>query len=425
MNLLLSERLPLRTTRMLGDYAEDQVLPHRLGDLRHAPFPLIRLADGELFAADHPMTITGFQVDRVDVKGYDFQLRSDSLGNTWTVVRPAAPPPSDAKLSATGIGRLDTRTGNLIQNPAEIMEYILRLAGRSEIFPRLRAEASAAGLALAGSIDSAQTIRAWLNEIAYSAGAIWTAQDARLYPTTTVKPPVVDLDKLSALGIAVTSILDDTADVLRVSYDWNAADGKPQHYVELSANPQRYGGVVAEVVLKWLRTPANAEAVGRRILQRMAGVRYNVTHATNRTDLRPCAWTRLNAHPQWPIDGADPVAMVLAVDVTPQAKTVQVQSEVIASVPVITVTAHSDALPAEVGGGVEVAELNGIATFTLVDDNARPIQDARVSLDGAPAKKTDALGRAAFPVVPSTPPKAHTLAMEAPGKTPVTIQVLL
>jgi hypothetical protein len=424
-NLLLSEKLPLRTTRMLGDYAEDQVLPHRLGDLRAAPFPLIRLANDEWFVADHPMTVTGVQIDKVPITGFDAPLRSDSQGNTWTVVRLAAPAPTDAAVSATGIGKLDPVTGNLIENPAELMQYVLKLAGRSEIFPRLRAEAAEAGLRLAGSLDSVQPIRAWLDEIAYSAGAIWTQQDARLYPTTVVKGPVTELDKLSALDIAVTSVLDDTADILRVSYDWNAAEGKPQHYVELSANPQRFGGVTAEIVLKWLRQPANAESVGRRILQRMAGIRYNVAHATNRVDLRPCAWTKLVAHPQWPIDGADPVLMVIAVDVTPFTKTAQVQSEVIASVPVITVTAHSDALPAEIGGGVSVAVLNGVATFTLVDNDARPIQDARVSLDGAPAKKTDALGRVSFEVVPSNPPKAHTLAMEAPGKTPVTMQVQL
>lgn len=424
-NLLLSELLPLRTTRMLGNYAEDRVLAHRLGDLRDAPFALTALANGEWFAADHPMTITGVQIDKAPTTGFDAPLRSDSQGNTWTVVRLAAPAPAGTVVSATGIGKLDPITGNLIENPAELMQYVMRLAGRSEIFPRLRAEAAEAGLRLAGSLDSAQPIRTWLDEIAYSAGAIWTAQDARLYPTTGVKGPIVELDKLSALDIAVTSILDDTADIVRVSYDWNAAEQKPQHYVELAANPQRFGGVTAEIVLKWLRQPANAESVGRRILERMAGIRYNVTHATNRMDLRPCTWTRLKAHPQWPIDGDDPIPMVLSVDVMPQTETAQVKSEVIASIPVITVTAHSDALPPEIGGGVSVSVLSGIATFTLVDNDARPMQDARVSLDGAPAKKADALGRVAFSVVPSNPPKAHALAIEAPGKVPLTIQVLL
>ena len=43
MNLLLSELLPLRTTRMLGDYAVDAVLAQRFGDLTRARFPLVQL----------------------------------------------------------------------------------------------------------------------------------------------------------------------------------------------------------------------------------------------------------------------------------------------------------------------------------------------------------------------------------------------
>ena len=42
MNLLLSELLPLRTTRELGDYSVDAPLPHRLGDFRKARFKLLR-----------------------------------------------------------------------------------------------------------------------------------------------------------------------------------------------------------------------------------------------------------------------------------------------------------------------------------------------------------------------------------------------
>lgn len=61
--LLLSEALPLRTTRTLGDYAEDAVLPERFGDLTAARFPLIRLSDTEWLAAAHAMEIADVFVD--------------------------------------------------------------------------------------------------------------------------------------------------------------------------------------------------------------------------------------------------------------------------------------------------------------------------------------------------------------------------
>ena len=40
---LLSEPLPMRTTRDLGDFAADAPIPYRLGDLRAARFPLLWL----------------------------------------------------------------------------------------------------------------------------------------------------------------------------------------------------------------------------------------------------------------------------------------------------------------------------------------------------------------------------------------------
>ena len=90
MNLLLSELLPLRTTRALGDYAEDTILPEVLGDLTEAPFPLIRLDDSRFFAADHPMEVTAVYVER--------QLVAD-----WAMVLEAGVPTnlSDSTVRAT------------------------------------------------------------------------------------------------------------------------------------------------------------------------------------------------------------------------------------------------------------------------------------------------------------------------------------
>ena len=75
MNLLLSETLPLRTTRMLGDFAEDEVLPQRFGDLRHSRFRLIKLSLTEWFAADHPMPISNVYIDDEETDGWAQELR--------------------------------------------------------------------------------------------------------------------------------------------------------------------------------------------------------------------------------------------------------------------------------------------------------------------------------------------------------------
>lgn len=421
MYLLLSEPLPLRTTRMLGDFADDRVLPHRLGDMRASRFELVKLTDSEWFAADHAMTVTDVQIDDESVAGWDQQLRTDGAGNTWTVVRLAAAAPRDSSVTASGTGRLDDRTGRLIENPADVMEYVLRLAGRAEIFPQLRAEAAAESLTLAGSLDALKSIRSWLDEIAYSCGAIWTTEAARLYPTSTVVGPVAEFYPETAEKVVVESDVDDTCDVLRVSYDIDGSTDRAAHYIELSARPLRYGGVSKEVTLKWLRTPANAETVGRRMLQRMAGELYAVALTSDQTTIRPCQWARLNNHPQWPIDATSPVGMVLATDVAPDQNSTEVVLEVVASTPTVAVTAHSLAVPRGTSSALDVVYSNGVATFTITDENGQPIRDAFVSLDGGQAKRTDQQGRVSFEATPG----AHVIAVDAAGYEPFQLGITL
>ena len=195
--------------------------------------------------------------------------------------------------------------------------------------------------------------------------------------------------------------------------------GKPQRYMELSASPQRFGGIVVEMTLPWLRTPANAEAVGTRVLARMSGRRYRVTYSTDRIDLRPGNWTQLDEHPEWPTPDVDPHLMTLAVDITPQANTTIVEAECILSAPTISVTAHSVAVPPTAGAAIEVTVANGIATFKLVDKDGQALRGARVSFDGSPAKTTDAQGTVNFNANRGT----HTLAVEAEGVTPFTVTI--
>lgn len=421
MYLLLHENLPLRTTRMLGDFADDRVLPHRYGDLRASRFSLIKLTLSSWFAADHAMQISAVQVDDEETLGWQQETRSDVDGNTWTVINLAAPAAPDAIVTASGIGKLDPRTGRLLENPADIMEDVLRLAGRSETFPQLRAEAAAEALNLAGSLDEMKSITAWLDSIAYSAGAVWTPPLARLYPTTSVRGPVTDLDRFSTVNVIATSDIEDTCDVLRVSYNRDESNDRALAYVELSARPYSYSGVSKEVVLPWLRTAQNAESVGRRMLQRMAGRTYAITLAgigEEGSAVRTCEWVRLVDHPGWPFDASDPLLMTLAVSVDPSKRHNEMTLEHIATYPAIVVSAHSLAVPVGVGAAVDIVISNGVVTIGVTDEDGHPLANSWVSLDGGVAKKTNAQGKVSFSITPANPPRKHQFAIESPGFTP-------
>lgn len=418
----LTDPLPLRSTRMLGDYAEDLPLPVIIGDWTESQFPLIRLSPTRYFAADHPMEITKAFTAKQQTAGWERALESDDAGRTWTVVIFAAPVPQDVAVSASGRGILDATTGALIENPGDAFALITNtLGGRDDDWSRLRAQAS--HLKVKGRLAERKAIKLWLDDVAQSVGAIWWHGDALLYPATDDSDPILDLDKseIKVGTLKASASLTDTADVLRLAYDQSDASNRAQHYIELSASPQRYGGLSKEVVYGWLRNPDNAEAVGRPVLQRLAGERYDVEFLSSNMSLRPGMKVRPVAHPEWMIPGDDPIVRILQVELDRDNHSVDVRGETVIGEAVITVTAHSLALPDTVAASIDVSVRNGVATFGIEDEDKRPIANARVALDGGAPKTTDAQGKVAFAVTAGV----HELAVEAAGYVPFTLQITL
>lgn len=416
MNRLLTEALPLRTTRDLGNYSVDAVLPLRIGDLTTARFNLIRLTDTDWLAADHAMQITSAFIDAVSTDAWDYLTRSDGKGHTWTVVRFGSPVPQGSQASACG-------RGIPLSNPAEIMEYLFRFHGLDNTFPDLRAECAAAGFRISGSIESAVALATAIDVIAGSVGAIWTPTSGRLYPVSAVVGYVEQLSEYQADGVQVGATIVDTADILLLSYDVSDATGRPQQSIQFTASPQRYGGLVQEITLPWLRSAANAAAVGVPWCQRIAGERYSISYSSPETDIRPCQWTRLIDNPELalgPLKDTDPDVMVLAVTVAPDSDSALIEGEVVLSRPRVSITAHSLALPDTTSGGIDLSISGGIGTFTITDQNGNAIANARVSLNDSPPRTTDSQGNVEFPVQPGT---TYTLNVEAAGMTPFSIQV--
>lgn len=412
--LLESEQLPLRTTRALGDYSADAALPWLFGDLTAAPFPLIRLSETRYFVADHPAEVTKVFIDRQEVFGWATSLETDGT-RTWTVVTFAAAIDPDAAVSACGRGLRDADTGELIENPADMLHALYAIAGRDEDFSDLRAECS--GLRAATRVSERTAIKVAADRLTQSFGAIAWHGGARLYPAPV--DSVLDLYAHEVRNLRVKASASDTADVLRVAYDYSDASQRFLHYIELTSSPTRFGGLAKEVQYASLRTPADAELIGRQVLQRMAGCR-SIEFDTTSREVGPGMWVRPVAHPQWTL-GADPILMALAASIEADNGSRAVSGEQILGESAITVTAHSIALPDTVEAGVEVSLRDGIATFTITDENGRPLKGARVQFDGGAAKTTDALGKVSFPATPGR----HLLAFEAVGFAPLVIEVTL
>ncbi len=181
MSLLLSDIYPLRTASALGNFSADVLLPEVFGDLSDSPSPLVRLTDTEFLAADHPARVANVQVDGQDVQGWYASTATDPSGRAWCKVTLAAPADPGMALTAGIIGKASPSTGAIISHPADIMGYILGVAGKSWDWSNLKAELP--GIALAGRINQSRSVRAWLDEISRSCGVVWSASGACAYPT--------------------------------------------------------------------------------------------------------------------------------------------------------------------------------------------------------------------------------------------------
>jgi len=416
--LLLTDPLPLALTSQIGAFAEAQLLPQRYGDLRKTRFKLIRMTATKFIAAGHAMEIT--RAFTADLETSSFAVSVESSGAlVYTVVEFAAPVPIGTDCSASGLGKRHSVTGALIENPADIAVDVLALAGRVEPwFGQLRAEATA--IALAGSFGDVVAVRDAIDTVMNSAGAIWCPGMARLYPVP-FDGFKIDIDATSAHDLTVQASATDTADIVRLSFDFDEVENRNQSFIELSASPQRYAGKLIDVALPMLRNPATAEAIGRRIAGWYAGERYTVTYKGDADEFaRPGTWALLTGHPQWPFSD-DPYLMLTQTTISKRENFVSVTAETLRSSPTITITNHSLGGNSIDTGGIEVQFLNGIATFTVLDNSDKPIVGAYVSLDGAAPKKTNGQGQVVF----TTTAGAHELAVEAAGFLPYSIGLTL
>jgi hypothetical protein len=272
------------------------------------------------FVADHPCAVTKVFTDKQQTFGWAVSLESDDADHTWTVVTFAAPVPQGIEVSACGRGKLNPDTGEPIENPADVLALLTEIAGRDEDWSEFRAECSGLDLRIAGRFSERVSIKSAYDGVAQSVGAIVWHGGARLYPTNASPAPILDLDAVEVADLKASATLTDTADVLRLSYDYSDAGKRALHFIELTASPQRYGGLAKEVVYPYLRTPANAEAIGRPVLQRLNGEKYDVPFMSTNMAIRPGMWVRPVAHPEWLVDADDPIVMVLQAEILRDTK---------------------------------------------------------------------------------------------------------
>jgi len=424
--LPLSDRLPLRETTVWGSYKDKATIPLAYG--RPVVTPVAYDNDGLLFVcADHACQgVDEVKRDGQLIEAWAFYNDIDDTGHPIAVLELADPLAEGEQLAVRLRGKMHPTTGALLTNPAfvlwDLLANVCTVPTTLADLDQFRVETAIKGIEVGGVIDdSSRTIRAQIDDICQSIGAVWSGGMpgiARLYPIAN--PGELDwktFDQLNAQSLKAESSRSEIVTVLRVLYDY--VDGQPRRAVQFEA-PQAieaYGRIESEVTAHWLRSARLAAELGERLLTYQARPIWKLSWSSDARDQAPPGvYVSIN-HPRSPIAGQ---VLVMNSELAVSTSSVQIAAEAAAGVaPKIVMTRLSTAFEKEFKGGSNVVYNNGVATFTIVGDNGNALVNATATLDGTEARITDHQGQVQFETARGT----HVLVVEATGYELMEIEV--
>jgi hypothetical protein len=419
--LLYSDLLPLRRAADLPQYradAADRYLPWVFGRATLAPVPLD--AEGaEWLVADHPIV----SIDRVTVKGaatQGWQLvhRLDATGHPIAVLRLAQPTTADP-VTVTAAGRRHPATGALLDTAPAIVRELMRLAGHQAAqsdWAGLDADYGRTQLGLV--LQEQTTLRAAIASVLEPLHAMWrpgwAARRAPGQPVATLAPDVVE---------EITASADKSAlyTSARVTYAHDWAAGAPRASLRLAAPAALalWGDIPQDISLPAVRNARDAAAIATWRLADAARVLWNVKATVQlRAGALQEGDTIELAHPHAP----RALAVITAVEIDREHSTCTLSAEAFSTAaPAVELQRRSAAIDAASTTPAPVSYRNGIATFTVSDDQGDPLPGATVTLDGLYTALTDAAGQVQF----RTARGAHTLNVRAAGYAQFTLDVVV
>lgn len=423
----LSDPIPLRTTASLGaQFAEIKALPWAFGRVTVEPIQIDRRGV-EFVLADHAIqALDAVRRDDAPYGGVEWTHRVDiTTGLPFAVLRLADPLLNGERLAADIRGYIHPETGELVTNPADIIWLFLsRLCGfpvRAGQLAPFRAEAAALGIELHGVInDHTRQISVQIDEIAASAGAIWSGAlpgIAQIYPQARGDAPLwATFDRLTAPSIQSRAVRADVYNAVVVEFDHDHA-GQPRGTVEYDApsSVQRFGvRRLLTISAYWIKDMRVAVGLVERLLPYFARARLQVTFQVGLqyADIPPGGWVGF-VHPHAPA-----AAFVTSPTLSLQSGRVSLAAEApVGAVPSITLVRTASRYAPVLAAAADVQIQNGYAEFTFRDDAGQPLANARVTLDGSVTRTTTAAGWVQF----QPGPGSHTLLIEATGREPQTL----
>lgn len=415
-----ADDLPLRTNADLGIFRDLEKLPLRYG--RGVVGKCVRIGStGKLWLwADHASSrITRLLIDGVQYDGWSWRNTVDASGNPYTLIETVDPLSEGDELTAAGDGALDSLSGSLMTNPADIVRDICRRGGiaidRGDLIA-FRTECQSRQIEIAGTIDGG-SLQSALVSIADSIHAVFGRN----------MPGLMRLRPRSSPALTIRSEDTPTASAqrapiatrLRVRYALE--DGQPRASIEVRAPAVETlrGVVLAEVTLPWVRDARTAADVADRMLQERARPRYTIRAARNQRRIVPGDVVTASV-PALGITGA---ALVVSSAIAEVGSTPVLELSA-GTAPVVEITSSATAYTPESYAGATVATSGSERTITVTGPDGRPIAGAQCTLNGATTRFSDGAGRVSFPLY-LMPPGTHTIRIVAAGMEPIEIEVIV
>ncbi|MEN9437899.1 MAG: hypothetical protein RIR09_2554 [Pseudomonadota bacterium] len=419
--LLLTDALPLRRATDLPKYRADaasRYLPWVFGRATLAPVPL-DLTGQEWLIADHPVVA----VDRVTVAGkattgWALQQRLDATGHAVSVLRLAQPTTKDP-VAVTVAGRRHPVTGALLSTPGGIVRELMRLCAHADAAQAWGGLDEHYGqIELGLVIDQAQTLRAAIANVIEPLQATWSPG---VVTPRTPGAPVAVLGVVNTHTISARADITTLATVARVVYAHDWAAGAARGALRLAAPDAlaRWGERVVDLELPAVRRARDALAFATAALADRARTQWSVSAEVDaRVGALRAGQTLELAHPHVPAG----LALVTAVVHDREKAQLQITATLYTeAAPRIALQRRNAAIDPAAAAETVVNYRDGVATFTVSDDQGNPLAGATVTLDGLHSATTDAAGRVQF----KTPRGAHTLTVSMPGFAAFEIEVIV
>lgn len=426
MPLPLSDTVPLRSTAVWPKFAKPEPLNVVYG---RCTVPVIQADQSRKFwlIADHPIGgVDAVYLDGKPAQPFTFYNTTDATGHSVALLELAAPLPANAALTVAARGKIHPDTGAPIENPADVLLDLLKMAGYAlEDADLADFRTDCAGQRIAGMLTAELTVRAQIAEIAESVGMLWSPAMpgiARRWPLDdrgpTGEPQPARFEDYQLGDVKAECRHDTLYTALRIEYDWDWAKNSARRSVTLRADSAAlYGERETTLQAKWLTDTAAAVERATAWLEAYARPRWMLSMTADLEPRVPPGGRFAFWHPLLPAVGK---MRALDAEWDFKAQTQRLAAECsVGWLPTVTVTAVGG-LFEQPSSGLRVTYADGVATLVIADPNDAPIRDAVVTL-GSQKGKTDRTGTVRFKIARGTYP----VTVEANGFSPVSMEITL